>query len=101
MDLEFAARAICRAGGLCKYTGPKCNTGRCVVSSEAAAAGLRAVLALPPTKPMIGAGFMAIPEWDTLDHVIACAKIWSAMSAALVDQMSPEQRTETSTKEAE
>ena len=42
--VEAMARAICMTGGWCKYSGGRCNTGRCSISPEVARAALTAAL---------------------------------------------------------
>jgi hypothetical protein len=42
-QIEGVARAICKAQGLCKYVGPRCNTSRCTVTPQTAQAAIQAV----------------------------------------------------------
>lgn len=59
--VEQVARAICMEGGWCKYSGRKCNTGRCTISPHVARAAIAAMR--EPTEAMINAGGVAV--WDS------------------------------------
>lgn len=95
--IEAAASASCSAsladnhGKLIPCGFPACDCDRKFIREQERVSLAAFLRGFTPDKAMIGAGFMAIPEWDTLDHVVAVAKIWAAMAGKLADQLCPDQ----------
>lgn len=85
--VERVARTLCRAQGLCKYAGDKCNTSRCSVDPEIARAAIAAMR--EPTVEMAEAGFNAKPIPSMRAPATHYYLAWKAMIDAAL-QRSPE-----------
>lgn len=85
--IESIARAICKASGICKYQGDKCNTSRCSIAPEGVKAGLE-VLRTPTRAMLDGARDWSIKKYGQGVGNDGATGCWQSMVDILINELS-------------